>query len=309
MGRNGADLYPNDLETPLAKVRTFTRFAGGFAVNVATGLARLGVRTAIVSKVGGDGHGQFIREWLESEGVDVSWLGTDPRHLTPIVFCEVFPPDRFPLLFYRRPTAPDWELQAGDFDLAAVAAAPYLAVSGTGLARSPSREATLAALEAHHGTAVFDLDWRPTLWARPDEYEGVARRAMRYSDVVVGNEGEIEAAVGRTSPEEAARRIRGHGPSIVVIKRGARGAVAFEGGLRREAPGVRAEVVNGLGAGDGFLAALLHGLLRALPLERALVRANVAGALVAAQLPCSAAMPSSDDIEAFLHGGRERAVL
>jgi 5-dehydro-2-deoxygluconokinase len=298
MGRAGADLYPNQLETPLSKVRSFTRFAGGFAVNVATGLARLGAAVAIVSKVGNDGHGEFIREWLRGEGVDVRWLGTDPDHLTPLVFCEVFPPDHFPLLFYRSPTAPDWELRPGELDLDALGAIGFLVVSGTGLARSPSREATLAALEAAGGTAIFDLDWRPGLWLRPKEYEGVARAAMRHADVVVGNEAEVEAAVGASDADEAARRIGALGAEIVVVKRGAQGAVAFQGGQRWQAPGVRAEVVNGLGAGDAFLAALIGGMLRGLPLEESLLRANVAGALVAGQLACSAAMPAAKDIDA-----------
>ena len=108
MGRVGIDLYPNELETPLSEVRTFTRYVGGFAGNVATGLARLGVPTAIVSRVGAEGHGDFVRSWLAGEGVDVRFLATDPYWQTPPTFCEVWPPDNFPLTFYRKPTAPDW---------------------------------------------------------------------------------------------------------------------------------------------------------------------------------------------------------
>ena len=116
MGRVGIDLYPNELETPLREVRTYTRFVGGFAGNVATGLARLGVRTAIVSRVGDEGHGEFVRAWLAGEGVDVRFLATDPYWQTPPTFCEVWPPDHFPITFYRRPTAPDWQLSPEDFD-------------------------------------------------------------------------------------------------------------------------------------------------------------------------------------------------
>ena len=145
LGRLGVDLYPNQLETRLADVRTFTRFVGGFAGNVVTGLARLGVRVAIVSRVGAEGHGDFVRAWLAGEGVDVRFLRTDPYWLTPPTFCEVWPPDRFPLTFYRRPSAPDWQLAPGDFDAAEVSAAPLLYATGTGLAQSPSRETTIAA--------------------------------------------------------------------------------------------------------------------------------------------------------------------
>src|SRR5205823_14235276 len=185
LGRVGIDLYPNQLKTPLREVRTYTRFVGGFAGNVATGLARLGLTPAIVSRVGSDPHGDFVREFLSGEGVDVRFLAVDERLRTPPTFCEVWPPDRFPLTFYRYPTAPDWQLAPGDFDLDEVAAAPFLLATGTGLAQSPSRETTLGALEAHEHTTIFDLDWRPTLWEQPDEYSELAQAAVRHAGVVI----------------------------------------------------------------------------------------------------------------------------
>jgi 5-dehydro-2-deoxygluconokinase len=286
MGRVGVDLYPNELETPLAEVRTFTRFVGGFAGNVATGLARLGVRAAIVSRVGDDGHGEFVRSWLAGEGVDVRFLRTDPYWLTPPTFCEVWPPDRFPITFYRRPTAPDWQLAPGDFDVDEVADAPLLYATGTGLAQSPSRETTLAALRAHRGTTIFDLDWRPTLWDDPEEYPALAAEAVAAADLVIGNEEELEAA-------------RVDAPTL-VLKRAERGATVYEGGDETDVPGFPVEVVNGLGAGDAFAAALGHALLQGLPLVEAVRRGTVAGALVAAQLACSEAMPRLEDLEAAL---------
>src|SRR5947207_1205858 len=237
MGRVGVDLYPNQLETPLSEVRTYTRFVGGFAGNVATGLARLGVRTAIVSRVGDDGHGDFVRDWLSGEGVDVRFLGTDAHWPTPPTFCEVWPPDRFPITFYRRPTAPDWQLAPEDFDAEAVASAPLLYATGTGLAQSPSRETTLAALAAHRGTTIFDLDWRPTLWADTSDSPALAAEAAASSDIVIGNEEEVGAAQVSDLPR-------------LILKRGERGATVFEHGTRTEVPPVPVEVVNGLGAGD-----------------------------------------------------------
>src|SRR5262249_42084105 len=145
----GIDLYPNQLRTSLRHVRDYTRFVGGFAGNVSTGLARLGVKVAILSRVGAEGHGEYVREFLASEGVDVRYLGTDPVWPTPPTFSEVWPPDRFPITFYRYPSCPDWQLVTNDFDQAAVAAAPLLYATGTGLAQSPSRETTLATLRAH----------------------------------------------------------------------------------------------------------------------------------------------------------------
>jgi len=177
LGRVGADLYPQQLNTPLEEVRTFERFVGGFAGNVATGLARLGIPTAIVSAVGDDGHGRFVRAFLEREGVDTSALVVHPTLRTALAFCEAWPPDRFPITFYRTPTCPDWELTPADIP-AAMSRAWLAYVSGTGLAREPSRAATLAALERREsGTTIFDLDWRDTLWTDPSEYGPLVRRA------------------------------------------------------------------------------------------------------------------------------------
>lgn len=286
MGRVGVDLYPNELSTPLSQVRTFTRFVGGFAGNVATGLTRLGVRTAIVSRVGTEGHGEFVRNWLTAEGVDVRFLATDPYWPTPPTFCEVWPPDRFPITFYRRPTAPDWQLSPADFDAEEVAAARLLYATGTGLAQSPSCETTLDALAAHRGTTIFDLDWRPVLWDDPRAYPELAARAAVAADIVIGNEEEVEAS-----------RVD---PPVLVLKRGERGATVFENGDETDVPGFPVEVVNGLGAGDAFAAALGQALLRGLPLVEAVRRGTVAGAIVASQLACSEAMPRLQELEAAL---------
>ena len=286
IGRVGIDLYPNELETPLSDVETFTRFVGGFAGNVSTGLARLGVRTAIVSRVGAEGNGDYVRAWLARQGVDVRFLATDPYWQTPPTFCEVWPPDRFPILFYRKPTVPDWQLSSHDFDANDVASARLLYASGTGLAQSPSRETTLAAMRAHRGTTIFDLDWRPSLWDDPAEYQALAAEACAVSDIVIGNEDELAAAEVEPRP--------------LVLKRGERGATVYEAGKEIDVPGYPVEVVNGLGAGDAFAAALGHGLLQGLSLSESVRRGTVAGALVASRLACSAAMPRLDELEAAL---------
>jgi len=286
LGRVGIDLYPNELETPLSEVKTFTRFVGGFAGNVATGLARLGVRPAIVSRVGAEGNGDFVRSWLAAEGVDVRFLATDPYWQTPPTFCEVWPPDRFPLTFYRKPTAPDWQIQPGDFDAEEVASARILYATGTGLAQSPSRETTLDALRAHRGTTIFDLDWRPTLWDDPRVYPAVAAEACAAADIVIGNEEEVEAA-------------QVEAPTL-VLKRGERGATVFEHGEEADVPGFPVDVVNGLGAGDAFAAAVGQSLLAGLPLVEAVRRGTVAGAIVASRLACSEAMPRLVELEAAL---------
>ncbi|TML70898.1 MAG: 5-dehydro-2-deoxygluconokinase [Actinobacteria bacterium] len=287
MGRVGIDLYPNQLRTPLHNVRTYTRFVGGFAGNVSTGLARLGVKSAILSRVGAEGHGEFVREFLASESVDVRYLRTDPVWQTPPTFCEVWPPDNFPITFYRRPTCPDWQLAIEDFDPEAVAVAPLLYATGTGLAQSPSRETTLATLDAHRGTTIFDLDWRPMLWERPEEYPALAAEAAASADIVIGNEGEVAAARLDDVP-------------VLVVKRGEHGATVHENGDVSDVAGFPVDVVNGLGAGDAFAAAVGHGVLRGLPLVEVVRRGTVAGALVATQLSCSEAMPRLEELEGAL---------
>jgi 5-dehydro-2-deoxygluconokinase len=290
----------DQIRTPLHRQRSFIRYVGGFAGNVATGLARLEVKTAVVSRVGNDGHGEFIRNFLAQEGVDVRWLSTNGTLNTPVVFCEIWPPDRFPLLFYRTPTAPDWELTTSDFDLDEVAQARILLATGTALARERSRQAHFAVLEQHRGTAIFDLDFRPMFWSNPDQFREHVTTALRHSDVVVGNEEEVAAASGEADPRRGVEALQTLGPRMVVLKRGGKGAALYERGRTIEVPPVPGNVVNGLGAGDAFAAALVHGLLRGLDLEQTLRRANHAGAIVAGQIPCSEAMPRLPDLEATI---------
>jgi 5-dehydro-2-deoxygluconokinase len=294
LGRVGIDLYPNELRTPLSQVRTYTRYVGGFAGNVATGLARLGLTPAIVSRVGPDPHAEFVRNFLAGEGVDIRYLGVDERLNTPPTFCEVWPPDRFPITFYRYPTAPDWQITPDDFDGAEIAASPFLLATGTGLAQSPSRETTLGAIATHAGTTIVDLDWRPTLWEDAREYPELAQQAARSADIVIGNEEEVAAAAG--SPAALLEL----GVKTVVLKRGEHGARLFHDGTQTNVPGHPVDVVNGLGAGDAFAAAFVQGLHSSLSLEDAVHRGSVAGAIVASQLACSEAMPTLQELEAEL---------
>jgi len=288
VGRVGIDLYPDQLETPLRQVRTYTRYVGGFAGNVATGLARLGVRTAIVSRVGDDGHGEFVRSFLEGEGVDTRFLAVDASWPTPPTFCEIWPPDRFPLTFYRRPTAPDWQIDPDDLDGAELAGVPLLFATGTGLAQSPSRETTVDLLRGHVGTTIFDLDWRPMLWERTEEYVAHAQDAAGIADIVVGNTDEVTAAGGIEKLLELA--------PVLILKRGGNGAVLYADGEVIEVPGIPVEVVNGLGAGDAFAAALGYALVRDLGVREGVRLGNIAGAYVAQRIPCSEAMPTIEEL-------------
>ncbi len=298
LGRISADIYPAQIRVPLAEQRNYVRYLGGFAGNVSTALARLQVRTAIVSRVGNDGHGAFVRAFLEHEGVDVAWLGTDQSLNTPLVFCEIWPPDRFPLLFYRKPTCPDWELSPDEIDVAAIADAPILLVSGTGLARKKSRAAHTVALEGHRQRAIFDLDYRSSFWDSAAAYQQAVQAVVPLADVVVGNEDEVCAATGLSEPRQAIEALRQLGPKILILKRGAAGAVLFDQGRVLQVPPVQMTVVNGLGAGDAFLGAVTHGLLRGMDAGLAVQRGAWSGAYVASQVACSEAMPYLKQLDA-----------
>jgi 5-dehydro-2-deoxygluconokinase len=303
VGRLLADIYPNQLETPLAEVETFTRFVGGFAGNVATGLARLGVAARILSRVGDDGHGEFCRAFLEREGVDTSWLGVDPTYRTGLAFCEAWPPDHFPITYYRTPTCPDWEIAFGDFSLDEARAVPWCLLTGTGLARSPSRDVHFAlAEERTGGETVLDLDWRSMLWDGTRPYRTYVRAITPFVDLVIGNESEFEAAFGR-DPLGGAHDVVELGPRAAILKRGGAGVRAITADGEEDIPGLPVQVVNGLGAGDAFCASLLEGLLRGETLAEACRRGNAAGAIVASRLSCSLAMPTRAEVDCLLETG------
>jgi 5-dehydro-2-deoxygluconokinase len=303
MGRVGVDLYPEQIGVGLADVTTFAKFLGGSATNVAVAAARLGERSAVITKVGDDPFGPYVRRALEDFGVDPRWVGTHPTLRTPIVFCEIHPPDDFPLLFYREPTAPDMTITVDELDLDEIRAARVFWTTGTGLSAEPSRSATIAALEARDGSGgitIHDLDHRPMFW--PDESEaGVwARAALRHATVAVGNRDEVEVAVGTRDPVAASAALLDLGVQIAIVKQGPDGVLARTADGVVEVPPVRLDVVNGLGAGDAFGGSLVHALLAGWDVERAVRLANAAGAYVASQLACADAMPTMEQLEPLL---------
>jgi 5-dehydro-2-deoxygluconokinase len=297
IGRLHADLYPQQIGVALEDVRTFERFVGGFAGNVGVGLARLGIRTAILSSVGDDGHGRFIRRFLEDEGVETRWVRTDPSARTPLTFCEIRPPADFPLLAYRPADAPDWQLTPDDIPIEAAGSVHLLLVSGTGFAVEPSRSTTLGVMAGRRPangdrTTVLDLDWRAGYWRRPDEYGPFVRQAALLADVVIGSDEEFRVA-GLSPAKVADDDVR-----AVYVKHGPNGASLLTGGQRIDVPGLSVDVVNGLGAGDAFAAAVGWGILRNLDGGDVLRLANVAGALVAERIECSGAMPTESELAA-----------
>jgi 5-dehydro-2-deoxygluconokinase len=315
MGRIGVDLYPLQTGVPLAQVTSFGKFLGGSATNVAVAASRLGRRTAVITRTGDDPFGAYLHEALRGFGVDDRWVTPVAGLPTPVTFCEIFPPDDFPLYFYRQPKAPDLEIDAHDLDLDAVREARIFWVTGTGLSEEPSRTATLAALahRAKSATTVFDLDWRPMFWKSTagntpeDSARAFYAEALRHTTVAVGNLDEVEIATGVREPHAAAEALLEAGVELAVVKQGPKGVLAVHrDGTSAEVPPLPVTVLNGLGAGDAFGGSLCHGLLAGWDLERIMRHANAAGAIVASRLECSSAMPTPEEVEDALTAGAVR---
>ncbi|HEY3506030.1 MAG TPA: 5-dehydro-2-deoxygluconokinase [Actinocatenispora sp.] len=298
MGRLGVDLYPQRVGVPLAEVELFGRYLGGTAANVAVAAARHGRRVALVSRTGADPFGDFLHAALRGYHVDDRWVTPVADLPTPITFCEIFPPDTFPIWFYRYPTAPDLRIRPEELPAAAIADAGLLWLTGTGFSAEPSRAAHRAALAARGRAAhtVLDLDYRPTLWPDRAEARAVMAAALGSVTVAVGNLDECEIAVGERDPDRAADALLDAGVELAIVKRGPAGVLARTADERLVVPPVPVEVVNGLGAGDAFGGALCHGLLAGWPLADTIAFANAAGALVAGRLACSADMPATDEV-------------
>ncbi|PBC65511.1 5-dehydro-2-deoxygluconokinase [Streptomyces sp. Tue6028] len=306
MGRIGVDLYPLQTGVPLAQVESFGKFLGGSASNVAVAAARLGRSTAVITRTGRDPFGGYLHQALKEFGVDDRWVIPVEAYPTPVTFCEIFPPDDFPLYFYRQPKAPDLEIHTDELDFFAIRSARVFWITGTGLSEEPSRSATLAALKARgrSGITVFDLDWRPMFWKDPESARPYYAEALRHATVAVGNLDECEIATGVREPHACAQALLDAGVELAVVKKGPDGVLAVHrDGTVAEVPPVPVEVVNGLGAGDAFGGSLCHGLLAGLPLEKTIRYANAAGAIVASRLACSSAMPTESEVEDLLARG------
>jgi 5-dehydro-2-deoxygluconokinase len=311
MGRIGVDLYPMQTGVTLDKVLTFGKWLGGSATNVAVAAARYGRRTAVISRTGEDPFGRFVHAALLGYGVDDRYVTPVPGLPTPVTFCEIFPPDDFPLYFYRWPKAPDLEIHADELDIAAIRDAGVFWVTGTGLSQEPSRTATLDALKARNGQGitVLDLDYRPMFWPSREEARHWVQQALPYATVAVGNLDECYTAVAERDPSAAAQALREFGVGLAVIKQGPKGVLAHDRASTAtvEVPPIPVTVVNGLGAGDAFGGALCHGLLAGWDVERVMRFANAAGAIVAGRIACSDAMPTAGEVEALLNEGFDNA--
>ncbi len=304
IGRIGVDIYPLQVGVGLDEVTSFGKFLGGSATNVAVAAAKYGLKSAVITRTGADSFGRYLQNELTRLGVDNRFVSEVKGLNTPVVFCEIYPPDDFPLYFYRDPIAPDLIINANELDLDAISQAKIYWSTVTGLSQEPSRNAHHVAWDARAKKqhTILDLDYRPMFWASKDLASAEVEKALSKVTIAIGNKEECEVAVGETDPIRAADALLERGVEIAVVKQGPKGVLAKTKDEFVEVPPYFVDVVNGLGAGDSFGGAFCYGMLQGWGLEKVLKFANIAGAIVATRLECSTAMPTFEEVDEILKG-------
>lgn len=298
VGRISVDLYAREPHAGFEDQQSFRKSVGGSPTNVAVAAARLGHQVTLVTKVGDDDFGDYIRGRLEGWGVDTAYVGSVEGAQTPLAFAALTPPETPTVIFYRGAAAPDTQLVTTDVPEGIITDTTILWISQTSLAHGSTAETCLTwmGLRTANQHTILDLDYRPSLWASVEDARSMAQRAIALATVVVGNAEECEVALGITDPDEAADALLEAGVKLAIIKLGADGALLANATQRVRVAPTPIEVLCGLGAGDAFGGALCHGLLESLSLEEIGALANAAGAHVATQLTCADAMPSLDEL-------------
>ena len=329
IGRVSVDLYGQQIGSRLEEVATFAKAVGGCPANIAIGAARLGLRSALITRVGHEAMGRFVREQLTREGVETAGVHVDPHRLTSLVLLSVQDARSFPLIFYREDCA-DGALTEADIDESFVACARAILVTGTHFSLPAAARAQRKAIDiarAHGRTVILDIDYRPNLWgigghaagesryARSERVTSALAPVMRDCHLIVGTEEEMHIAAGMEDTLAAIRHLRSLTDAVIVCKRGARGCVVFPGAIPTDleeglvAAGLDIEVYNVLGAGDAFLAGFLSGYLRGEPHEVSARLGNACGALAVSRLLCSPEFPTRAELDHFLReGSRHRAL-
>ena len=323
IGRAGVDLYGAQIGGRLEDMGSFQKYIGGSPTNMAAGTARLGLKSALITRVGDEHMGRFIREELAKEGVDVRGVRTDPERLTALVLLGIRDDKQFPLIFYRENCA-DMALCEDDIEEAFIAEARSVVATGTHLSHPRTEAAVLKALtlaRKHGLQTALDIDYRPNLWGLAGHAAGDSRyiasatvsnqmkTVLADCDLIVGTEEEFHIAGGTTDTIAALRAVRAVSNATLVCKRGPMGAVAFTGAIPdslddgETGPGFPIEVFNVLGAGDGFMSGLLKGWLDGEPWPVALKYANACGAFAVSRHGCTPAYPSWEELQFFLRRG------
>jgi 5-dehydro-2-deoxygluconokinase len=329
IGRSSVDLYGEQVGGRLEDMATFSKAVGGCPTNIAIGTARLGLKSGLITRVGDEHMGRFIREQCGREGVDVAGIHTDPVRLTSLVLLGIRDEKTFPLIFYRDNCA-DSALDETDIDPAYIESARAVLVSGTHFARPNTSAAQLKAIRIARPAGrkvVFDIDYRPNLWGLAGHGAGEERYIksgdvtkslspiLPLCDLIVGTEEEMMIAGGADDPLGALKAVRSISEATLVLKRGPMGCVVFPGAIPAsiedgiKGPGFPVEVYNVLGAGDAFMSGFLRGWLRGEPLETCCAYANANGAFAVSRLLCSAEYPTWAELSRFLkHGSPHRAL-
>jgi 5-dehydro-2-deoxygluconokinase len=304
VGRISVDLYARELMVGFDGQQSFTKSVGGSPTNVAVAAARLGRRSAIVTKVGDDDFGAYVRNRLGEFGVVTDFVGTLPGGQTPLALAALDPPETPKVAFYRGPAAPDTQLRPDDLPPEVVRDCGLLWMSQGALAVGPTAQSSMAWLTARakSGHTVLDLDYRPALWTGIETARAAAEEAIALCTVVVGNLDECAMAVDSRDPQEAADRLLAHGVDLAIIKQGADGALFASRSGRWSIAPTPVAVVCGLGAGDAFGGALSHGLLAGWDVDAVGRFASAAGAYVAARLTCADDMPTESSVRELIGG-------
>ena len=323
IGRSSVDLYGAQVGGRLEEMGSFIKYIGGSPTNIACGTARLGLKSAIITAVGNEHMGRFIKEQLQKEGVSIQGVKTDPERLTALVLLGIRDIEQFPLIFYRENCA-DMGLTPEDIDAHFIASASCICATGTHLSHSQVEAATLKALRIARENKIktaLDIDYRPNLWGVAGHGEGESRfveseqvtkklqSTLGLFDLIVGTEEEFHIAGGTIDTIEALRNVRKISNATLICKRGPMGAAAFEGEIPdsldegQTGPGFKIDVFNVLGAGDGFMSGLLRGWLTGKQWPVALTYANACGALAVSRHGCTPAYPSWDELQFFLDRG------
>jgi 5-dehydro-2-deoxygluconokinase len=302
VGRISVDLFSEQINTPFSQPQTFQKSIGGSPTNVAVAAARLGRKSAVVTKVGVDPLGEFVVNKLESFGVNTSFVKVAESGLTPVVLASQDPPEDPKIIFHRQPSAPDTQLVISDIDEPTLKSVKNFWVSACALSQGTTAESIFHWLEVR-GRAketIIDLDYRPSFWKSRDEARAAAERALSQCTIAIGNISECEVALGISDPKKAADDLLNRGISLAIVKMGGDGVLLSTKDESHVIKPLPIKLVCGLGSGDAFGGALIHGLLSGWDLEKIGLFANAAGAYLASELMCADAMPSLDVLEKFI---------
>ena len=329
IGRSSVDLYGQQIGGRLEDMASFAKSVGGCPSNIAIGTARLGLRSAIVTRVGDEHMGHFIREQMAREGVATDGIRTDPRRLTALVILGVRDSDSFPLIFYRENCA-DMALSEEDIDPALIRRAKAIVVTGTHFSTANTDAAQRKAMrlvKEAGGKIAFDIDYRPNLWGLAGHGAGESRYIASEKvsqhlqgilgdcDLIVGTEEEVKIAGGADDTLAALRNIRARSAATIVLKRGPLGCSVFPDAIPASldsgivGKGFPIEVYNVLGAGDAFMSGFLRGWIKGERHETCATWANACGAFAVSRLLCSPEIPTWEELQYFLeHGSPHRAL-